>query len=97
MAAIAKDERGTLPGGGSWVTYSIRGKPRCKVIVSGTPKEGFYIGYSSPGKETLVFGWNKSRVKAEAEARKWIQETKADDMYEDAYETSAVFALHHEG
>lgn len=95
MAAIAKEERGTLPERGSWVTYSIRGKPRSKVMVSGTPKEGFYIQYIS-GKEQLIFGWNKSRVKAENEARKWIRETKAGQLYDDAYEQSAVFALHHE-
>jgi len=101
MASIAKEERGTLPDRGSWVQYFIRGKPRSKVMVAGTPKEGFYIQYVSGSittsrTEPLTFGWNKSRVKAESEARKWIRETKPGDLYNDAYEQASTFALHHE-
>lgn len=98
MASIAKEERGTLPNRGSWVAYYIRGKPNTTVSVAGTPgKEGFYIYLNVKGREPLTFGWNKSRVKAEAEARKFIKETKPKDIYDEAYEMSTVFALHHEG
>lgn len=95
-ASVAKEERGTLPNGGSWVQYQIHGKPRTKVIVEGTPKDGFYIHLVSAGNEVQVFGWNKSRVKAENEARKFIRETKPEELFEEAYEQAKVFALHHE-
>ena len=100
MASIAKEEQGKIfsgkawPGGGTWLRLTVKTRPVTHVTVMGSKKEGYFIDLWSPGKESLRFGWNKSRAKSEKEARDFIKETKPGQLYNSAYEASMVFALH---